>query len=629
MDFPELAKLAFSRVQKMEPQHVGKILGCILLREPDEEEMVQLAYGNDAALHAKISDAKATLAAIYARCSAQHHHQIGAAQRAAAAAGYHPVAAAAGMRHHFSPAAAAFGFQFWPEPAPGPKAQPDFAFVDAAAAAEGHGHYALQQQNHNGLDDHQYDAAGGYYYTGAEDVFHNGGAGGGLPPRAAARRANGLSTRRSCHYFTKSGGCKNGQNCPYPHHSYSDGFANDSHHNGGGATPGALEKLEMEITELLNSRHGQPLSIASLPTLYGERYGKGLQAEGYLTESQRHGKAGYSLTKLLSRLNKIRVIERPHGQHSVVLAEDAARYTEFRGERGGGDMGSVPASSHQIYLTFPAESTFVEEDVATYFGQYGPVRDVRIPCQERRMFGFVSFQNSETVSTILMRRNPHFICGSRVLVKPYREKSKCIERTYVDKMKPMHYYPTTRFFDFDPDFYPDEYEASSRIVRKQLAEKRERLIELERKRLAEVRLEPLPQQFAYFDCSIGDENPLNGLQADSKDGDLMDRPLIVPDSLENVSTSQAPQTQASNNYDDKERYHITNKHGQCHFLHYTLGLVLFIVCNFSMDTFPIAAIRSNSSQKVHSHRERLLETAYPQSYNGKEQGDKASWTLAQ
>jgi len=52
----------------------------------------------------------------------------------------------------------------------------------------------------------------------------------------------------------------------------------------------------------------------------------------------------------------------------VVLAEDAPRYTEFRGERGGGDMGSVPASSHQIYLTFPAESTFQEEDVATYFG---------------------------------------------------------------------------------------------------------------------------------------------------------------------------------------------------------------------------------------------------------------------
>jgi hypothetical protein len=51
-------------------------------------------------------------------------------------------------------------------------------------------------------------------------------------------------------------------------------------------TSGALEKLEMEMIELLNLRHGQPLCIVSLPTLYDERYGKGLQAEGYLTESR-------------------------------------------------------------------------------------------------------------------------------------------------------------------------------------------------------------------------------------------------------------------------------------------------------------------------------------------------------
>uniref|UniRef100_A0A0A9GNM1 C3H1-type domain-containing protein n=1 Tax=Arundo donax TaxID=35708 RepID=A0A0A9GNM1_ARUDO len=553
MDFPELAKLAFSRVQKVEPENVGKILGCILLREPDEDEMVQLAYCTDAALLAKIDDAKATLAAIYARCSAQqHHHQIGA-HRAAAAAGYHPV----GSVRHFSPAAAAFGFhvqpQYWPDSAALAKAQQDFAphaLVDAAECQ-----YALQNQN--GMEDHHYDAVGGgYYYTTAEDAFHNGGAGGGLPPRAAGRRPNGLSTRRPCHYFFK-GICKNGQNCHYSHHQvYSDGLA-DEHHRSNGTTPGSLETLEMEITKLLTSRNGQPVSIASLPTLYGERYGKGLQADGYLTESQRHGKAGYSLTKLLSRLNKIRVIERPHGQHSVVLAEDAARYTEFRGERGG-DMGSASASSHQIYLTFPAESIFTEEDVVNYFGQYGPVRDVRIPCQERRMFGFVSFQNPETVSTILMRRNPHFICGSRVLVKPYREKSKCIEsypRTYVDKVKPMHYYPT-RFFEIDPKFYSGEYDAPSRIMRKQLAEKRERQIEFKRKRLAGIRLESLPPQFAYFDCSIEDVNPLNFLPPDSKDADLMDHPLVAPDSLEIVSTSQGPQTQATNNYDDQESNQI-------------------------------------------------------------------------
>jgi hypothetical protein len=58
----------------------------------------------------------------------------------------------------------------------------------------------------------------------------------------------------------------------------------------------------------------------------------------------------------------------------VVLAEDAAKYMDFRGGGGGGggDTGSVPASSHQIYLTFPAESTFAEDDVANYFGSAIP-----------------------------------------------------------------------------------------------------------------------------------------------------------------------------------------------------------------------------------------------------------------
>lgn len=44
------------------------------------------------------------------------------------------------------------------------------------------------------------------------------------------------------------------------------------------------------------------------------------------------------------------------------------------------------------------------------------------------MFGFVTFASSDTVKTVLHKGNPHFVCGARVLVKPYREKSKPIER---------------------------------------------------------------------------------------------------------------------------------------------------------------------------------------------------------
>ncbi|WOL14744.1 zinc finger CCCH domain-containing protein 53-like isoform X2 [Canna indica] len=80
--------------------------------------------------------------------------------------------------------------------------------------------------------------------------------------------------------------------------------------------------------------------------------------------------------------------------------------------------------SRQIYLTFPAESTFREDDVSNYFSIYGPVQDVRIPYQQKRMFGFVTFLYPETVKLILAKGNPHFVCDSRVLVKPYKEKGK-------------------------------------------------------------------------------------------------------------------------------------------------------------------------------------------------------------
>ncbi|XP_010466330.1 PREDICTED: zinc finger CCCH domain-containing protein 55-like isoform X3 [Camelina sativa] len=92
---------------------------------------------------------------------------------------------------------------------------------------------------------------------------------------------------------------------------------------------------------------------------------------------------------------------------------------------GMGDKSN--SASKQIYLTFPADSSFTDEDVSNYFGNFGPVQDVRIPYQQKRMFGFVTFVHSETVRIILARGNPHFICDSRVLVKPYKEKGRILE----------------------------------------------------------------------------------------------------------------------------------------------------------------------------------------------------------
>lgn len=130
------------------------------------------------------------------------------------------------------------------------------------------------------------------------------------------------------------------------------------------------------------------------------------------------------------------------------------------------DPGPIVSSARQIYMTFPADSTFTEDDVSDYFRQmlgivlhclglllfqfafillclcdcsvhYGLVEDVRIPCQQRRMFGFVTFHSIETVKLILSNDSEHLICGARVLVKPYREKSKLLERFTLPNSIPL------------------------------------------------------------------------------------------------------------------------------------------------------------------------------------------------
>lgn len=59
---------------------------------------------------------------------------------------------------------------------------------------------------------------------------------------------------------------------------------------------------------------------------------------------------------------------------------------------------------------------------------FGPVQEVRIPSQVKRMFGFVTFVYPETAALVLTKTNPHFICGAQVLVKPYRLKPMLVDR---------------------------------------------------------------------------------------------------------------------------------------------------------------------------------------------------------
>ncbi|KAL0920723.1 hypothetical protein M5K25_009886 [Dendrobium thyrsiflorum] len=78
------------------------------------------------------------------------------------------------------------------------------------------------------------------------------------------------------------------------------------------------------------------------------------------------------------------------------IALDAPKYMEFRSKIN--DYGA--SSSHQIYLTFPAKSTFTNDDALNYFNPFGPVHDMRIPRQEKKIFSFVSFYHPQTTHVI-------------------------------------------------------------------------------------------------------------------------------------------------------------------------------------------------------------------------------------
>ncbi|XP_057765503.1 zinc finger CCCH domain-containing protein 18-like [Salvia miltiorrhiza] len=484
MDSSEATKVVIERISRLEPEHVAKkIIGYMYFQGLSDQEMIRLALGPDSLIHNLIQKAKTARLLAPSQVISP------------------PISPTMNPPSLSDPSFQFAPFQsVSPRPFPSPTA---FRRMDPYWDAQLPVEQPTMQNAPLKLMPYS-------DYIGFEDTLDVGKPGASSFPNdyyCPEAALNSLSTRgarsssnlmafpvKTCHYFIK-GFCKHGNNCRYYHgesfpETLPHAFGLSSYDVAGdeGFLPGSLEKLELEITELLKSRRGHPVSIASLPMLYYEKYGKTLQAEGYLTESQRHGKAGYSLTKLLARLkNSIRLIDRPHGQHAVILAEDAAKYMDIRAERN--DPGPIVSGSRQIYMTFPAESTFTEEDVANYFSNFGPVQDVRMPCQQQRMFGFVTFVSADTVKLILSKGNPHYVCGARVLVKPYREKAKLVERRYLEN------FDHQVFFQSHPTDIDSELQTgwdSSRLFPWQLMEEQEHTIEVEAMRLAQLQLAGRP-----------------------------------------------------------------------------------------------------------------------------------------
>ncbi|CAK9163860.1 unnamed protein product [Ilex paraguariensis] len=551
MDPFEASKIVHNRIQQLElePEDVTKkIIGYIFLQDHGDREMIRLAFGPDNLIHNIVQKAKLELRSKLA-VSPPISLSMNLSSLPDLPIQFSPFSPASPQTFP-SPGRIRVSTPYWDpqiESEQHPMLHPDFHPLNFSDSLSEDQRFQNQRQFKDQLEPLNPGLSGF-----PSDYFYPDAALGTLSIRGN-RHSRSLSEFpvKACHYFNK-GFCKHGSNCRFVHgqsfqESYPNIFGPNSIEVGDEDQvflPGSLEKLELEIAELLKSRRGNPVSIASLPMMYYEKYGRHLQAEGYLTESQRHGKAGFSLTKLLARLkNSIRLIDRPHGQHSLILVEDAPKYMETRSERN--DPGPIVSGSRQIYLTFPAESTFTEDDVTDYFNTFGPVEDVRIPCQQKRMFGFVTFVSADTVQMILSKGNPHYVCGARVLVKPYREKSKLIDRKYCEKLEPPMYYHS-HHVDMDCELRA-RWE-SSRLLRKQLMEEHEAL-ELERRRLSKLQLarKPQPNQ-SYFGSSM-DELKVSEDHSNFPSAERFDYLLDV---LNSGSSSDYNTNQSGINHSDQE-----------------------------------------------------------------------------
>ncbi|KAG2317489.1 hypothetical protein Bca4012_068374 [Brassica carinata] len=184
---------------------------------------------------------------------------------------------------------------------------------------------------------------------------------------------------------------------------------------------------------------------------------------------------------------------------------------------GMGDKSN--SASKQIYLTFPADSSFTDEDVSNYFGNFGAVQDVRIPYQQKRMFGFVTFVHSETVRIILARGNPHFICDSRVLVKPYKEKGRILEnrrqqQQLLQQMERVNFSPgsSPSGMDardlFDCNLAPRMFSNTQEMMMRRKAE--QEALEFQRRRLLNLQLPDMDSElFHHHQRSLSIGSPVH------------------------------------------------------------------------------------------------------------------------
>ncbi|KAK4419591.1 Zinc finger CCCH domain-containing protein 53 [Sesamum alatum] len=483
MDTYEATKTVMSRIQNLDPENASKIMGYILIQDQGEKEMIRLAFSPEAHLLSYINQAKTGLG-LHSSSPSSTPLSYPIRPNGSFPQNSPRIMVPNNGFHLSNPPSPAAHFQ-----RSSPRPISYAAVLDGSNGGNnGSGSPSLHFYGGNdeflsgGVPHHQVpdqlpfldDSDPIMSPSGRSDslVFPYGEDANGVPsphPHPFHRRSCSVNDAaflsnledgggggggngflwRPCMYFAR-GFCKNGSTCKFLHNDVDS------------IDVGSPNKTGSGFDELLRMK-----------ALQNQRFA--FMASG--------GHHPFAYNKCMDILT-----ENPRGDLSPM-----------------GLGAGASSSSRQIYLTFPADSTFKEEDVSNYFSMFGPVQDVRIPYQQKRMFGFVTFVYPETVKLILAKGNPHFVCDSRVLVKPYKEKGKvrekkqqqqhlergehsaCLSPSAIDSREPFDHLPFgTRML-----FSPQEM-----MLRRKLEQEAElqHAIELQGRRMMNLQLMDLKNQ---------------------------------------------------------------------------------------------------------------------------------------
>ncbi|XP_076947089.1 zinc finger CCCH domain-containing protein 46-like isoform X2 [Bidens hawaiensis] len=392
MDTVEATKMVMSRIQKLDPDNASKIMGYILIQDQGDNEMIRLAFGPENLLVSVIKQAKAFLDMSSNTSSATSFAPRNPPQIIIPPSPSSPWSLPGSFSDHHRPpysAVVSGGGSFYDDYHTNNNINNNNMGNDQND--EVHNHHQQQQHLHH---HHRRSCSVNDAYE--DDV--SGGFGGYK------------MTSSPCMYYAR-GFCKNGTSCKFSH-----GFG---------------DELGLSGSSSCSSPSGKIEAFEDLMRIKAMQQQQRIAAMGGGGGGVNHP---FHFNRCMNFLN-----ENPRSPTAaMMLGDELYKFGRCRPDRndfGPMGFGGSNSSSRQIYLTFPADSTFKEEDVSNYFSMFGPVQDVRIPYQKKRMFGFVTFMLPETVKAILAKGNPHFVCDSRVLVKPYKEKGKIPDKKHLQQME--------------------------------------------------------------------------------------------------------------------------------------------------------------------------------------------------